>query len=74
MGIIIAALFIMLFFGIVKVALKLAWGATKFIFGLGLFFVCPLAFVILAATGLLGNMWIAILIVALICGFNFRIA
>lgn len=74
MEIIIAVLFIMLFFAILKAAFKFAWGAAKFIFGLGLFFACPLLFVILAAMGLLGNMWILILIVALFCGGGFRFA
>ena len=65
-------LFVVLFFGILRVALRLAWGTAKFLFGLGLFFFCPLLFVIAVMLGWLGHMWIPILIVALIFGNRFR--
>ena len=31
---------------VISVGIRLAWGATKFIFGLGLFWFCPLLFVL----------------------------
>ena len=39
-------LFVMILVSIVKVGLRLAWNATKFVFGLGLFCFCPLLFVL----------------------------
>ena len=46
-GMLVTILMLMLFFGVVKAGLKLAWGTTKFVFGLGLFWLCPLLFVLI---------------------------
>ena len=63
---------IALFLGVVRFALRMTWGAVKFLFGLSLFFFCPLLFFAAAMLGLLGSAWLPILIVALICGSCFR--
>lgn len=72
MVMIMGLFFIMLFFGIIRMAFRFAWSLTKFFFGLGLFFVCPLLFVTLMFFGILGNLWIPILIFAIILGGGFR--
>ena len=40
-------LLFMLLFSVIGAGIRLAWGATKFIFGLGLFWFCPMLFVII---------------------------
>ena len=65
-------LMLMLLWGIVKIGLKLAWGTTKFIFGLGLFWFCPLLFVLAVLLGGFSHMWLPILIVGLLFGSGFR--
>ena len=52
--------------------LKLAWGTTKFIFGLGLFWFCPLLFVLIVFLEGFTSMWLPILIVGLLLGRGFR--
>ena len=65
-------LMLMLLFSVVKMGLKLAWGTTKFIFGLGLFWFCPLLFVLIVFLGGFTSMWLPILIVGLLLGRGFR--
>ena len=36
---------VVLLASVISIGIRLAWGATKFIFGLGLFWFCPLLFV-----------------------------
>ena len=52
--------------------LRLAWGATKFIFGLGLFWFCPLLFVLSVLFGGFSHTWLLIVIVGLLFGGGFR--
>ena len=66
-----AIILIILFFSVVKIGLKLAWSALKFVFGLGLFFFCPLLFVIAAAMGIFGSMLIPIIIMIILFTFGF---
>lgn len=66
-----AIILIILFFSVVKIGLKLAWSALKFVFGLGLFFFCPLLFVIAAAMGMFGSMLIPIIIMIVLFTFGF---
>ncbi len=66
-----AIILIILFFGVIKIGLKLAWSAMKFVFGLGLFFFCPLLFVVAAAMGLFGSMLIPIIVMIVLFGFGF---
>ena len=62
----------MLLLGVIGAGIRLAWGAAKFIFGLGLFWLCPLLFVIIVLLGGFSHMWIPILIVGLLFGRGFR--
>ena len=63
---------LMLAVGIVSLGIRLAWGATKFVFGLGLFCVCPVLFVLLVLLGRFSSMWLPILIVGLLLGGGFK--
>ena len=65
-------LMLMLLFGVVKAGLKLAWGTTKFVFGLGLFWLCPLLFVLIVLLGGFTHMWLPIVIVGLLFGRKFK--
>ena len=60
-----------LLFGVVKAGLKLAWGTTKFIFGLGLFWLCPVLFVLVVLLGGFTHLWLPILVVGLLFGRGF---
>ncbi len=60
-----------LFFGILRLGFHLAWGSAKFLFGLGLFWTCPLLFLLAVMFGWLGHMWLPILIIGLLCGRGF---
>lgn len=62
---------IILFVFIVKIGLRLAWGTAKFIFGLGLFWLCPLLFVLVVLLGGFSTLWLPILIVGLLFGGAF---
>ena len=42
----ILILMAVLFVSVISIGIRMAWGATKFIFGLGLFWFCPLLFVL----------------------------
>ena len=67
-----AIIMFMLLFAVVKAGLKLAWGTTKFVFGLGLFWLCPLLFVLIVLLGGFTYMWLPIVIVGLLFGRGFR--
>ncbi len=60
--------------GVVTAAVRLAWGTTKFLFGLGLFCVCPAIFVIVVLIGGFSHLWLPIVIVGLLFGRRFRLA
>ena len=45
----ILILMVMLLASVISIGIRMAWGATKFFFGLGLFWFCPLLFVFLWA-------------------------
>ncbi len=62
---------IMLLFGVISAAIRLAWGITKFLFGLGLFCFCPILFVVIILLGGFSHLWLPILIVGLLCGKGF---
>ena len=68
----VTILMLMLLFSVVKAGLKLAWGTTKFVFGLGLFWLCPLLFVLVVLLGGFIHMWLPIVIVGLLFGSGFR--
>ena len=65
-------LLIMLLIGVVSTGIRLAWGATKFVFGLGLFWFCPLLFVLIVLLGAFSHMWLPIVIIGLLLGRGFR--
>ena len=56
---------------VIRVAIHLAWSLIKFLFGLGLFAVCPTLFIILGIMGVLGSGWWIIAAAALIFGIGF---
>ena len=66
-----AIILIILFFSVLKIGLKLAWSVMKFVFGLGLFFFCPLLFIIAATMGMFGSMLIPIIIMIVLFTFGF---
>ena len=68
----ISILMIMLLVSVISAGIRLAWGATKFLFGLGLFWGCPLLFVLIVLFGGFSHMWLPILIVGLLFGSGFR--
>lgn len=61
----------MLLAGVISLGIRLAWGTTKFLFGLGMFFLCPLLFVVVVLLGGFSHLWLPILIVGLLCGKGF---
>ena len=66
------SLMIMLLVSVIIIGIKLAWGVTKFILGLGLFWLCPLQFILVVLLGGFTHMWLPILIVGLLFGRGFR--
>ena len=62
----------MLLAGVISIGIRLAWGATKFFFGLGLFWFCPLLFVLAVLFGGCSHTWLLIVIVGLLFGGGFR--
>ena len=62
----------MLLIGILSLGVHLAWSTAKFIFGLGLFWGCPLLFFLAVLLGGFSHMWVPILIVGLLFGGGFR--
>ena len=63
---------IMLLFGVISAGIRLAWGTAKFLFGLGLFWGCPLLFVLLVLVGGFSHMWLPIVLAGLLFGRGFR--
>ena len=60
-----------LFLGIISLVIRLAWGTAKFVFGLGLFFFCPVLFVLAVILGGFSHIWLPILIIGLLLGRGF---
>ena len=65
-------LMMMLLYGVIKTGIRLAWGTTKFLFGLGLFWLCPLLFVLAVLLGAFSHLWLPIVIVGLLLGRGYR--
>ena len=68
----ITVFMIMLLVGIVSLAFRLSWGILKFVFGLGLFWFCPLLFVLAVLFGGFSHTWLLIVMVGLLFGGGFR--
>ena len=68
----IMILMAMLLASVISIGIRMAWGATKFIFGLGLFWFCPLLFVLAVLFGGFSHTWLLIVIVGLLFGGGFR--
>ena len=64
-------LMMFVFFAVIRFSIWMAWGALKLIFGLGLFWLCPLLFIVLGFLGVLGHGWIPIVLIALLLGRGF---
>lgn len=62
----------MLLVGVISIGIRLAWGVTKFVFGLGLFWLCPVLFVLVVLLGGFSHLWLPILIAGLLFGKGFR--
>ena len=62
----------MLLAGVISLGIRLAWGVTKFVFGLGLFWLCPVLFVLAVLFGGFSHLWVPILIVGLLLGRGYR--
>ena len=62
----------MLLISVIGFGLRLAWGTAKFIFGLGLFWFCPVLFLLAVLLGGFSQLWIPILIAGLILGRGYR--
>ena len=65
-------LMMMLLAGVISIGIRLAWGATKFFFGLGLFWFCPLLLVLAVLFGGFSHTWLLIVMVGLLFGGGFR--
>ena len=63
---------VMLLACVISFGIRMAWGATKFIFGLGLFWVCPVLFVVIVLLGGFSHLWLPIIIFGLLFGRGFR--
>ena len=68
----IMILMVMPLASVISIGIRLAWGATKFLFGLGLFWFCPLLFVLAVLFGGFSHTWLLIVIVGLLFGGGFR--
>ena len=62
----------MLLAGVISIGIRLAWGVTKFVFGLGLFWLCPVLFILVVLLGGFSHIWLPILIVGLLLGRGFQ--
>ena len=62
----------MLLASVISIGIRLAWGATKLFFGLGLFWFCPLLFVLAVLFGGFSHTWLLIVMVGLLFGGGFR--
>ena len=67
----ILILMAVLFVSVISIGIRMAWGATKFIFGLGLFWFCPLLFVLAVLFGGFSHTWLLIVMVGLLFGGGF---
>ena len=65
-------LMVMLLISVIGVGIRLAWGAAKFVFALGLFWFCPLLFILIVLLGGFSHMWLPIVIIGLLFGRGFR--
>ena len=65
-------LMVMLLIGVISLGIRLAWGVAKFVFGLGLFWLCPVLFVMAVLLGGFSHMWLPILIIGLLMGRGYR--
>ena len=68
----ISIFMVMLLISVISAGIRLAWGATKFLFGLGLFWFCPLLFVVSVLLGGFSHTWLLIVIFGLLFGGGFR--
>ena len=68
----ILVLMAVLFASVISIGIRLAWGMAKFFFGLGLFWFCPLIFVLAVLFGGFSHTWLLIVIVGLLFGSLFR--
>lgn len=68
----IFVLMAVLFASVISIGIRLAWGMTKFFFGLGLFWFCPLLFVLAVLFGGFSHTWLLIVIVGILFGSGFR--
>ena len=64
-------LMFMLLLAVISAGIRLAWGITKFVFGLGLFWLCPLLFIVAVLFGAFSHSWLLIVIVGLLLGRGF---
>ena len=62
----------MLLAGVIHLGFRLAWGTTKFLFGLGLFWFCPVLFIVAVLLGGFHYVWLPIVIVGLVMGRGWR--
>ena len=65
-------LMLALLLGVIRTGLRLAWGVTKFIFGLGLFWLCPVLFVVVVLLGGFTHLWLPIVIIGFLFGRGYR--
>ena len=68
----ILILMAVLFVSVISIGIRLAWGMAKFFFGLGLFWFCPLIFVLAVLFGGFSHTWLLIVIVGFLFGSGFR--
>ena len=69
--ILLGLLFFVIFFGLIGLAVRLAWGLLKFFAGVGLFCACPLLFLLLLFTGSL-DFGIVLFLLLVLCGIGFH--
>ena len=55
----------MIFFGLIKFALKASWGLLKLLFAIGAFLICPALFIVFIVIGLIGACFVPLLLIAL---------
>ena len=65
-------LMLIMFTGVISAGLRFAWGTAKFVFGLGLFFICPILFVLAVFLGMVSHLWLPILLIGLLLGRRFK--
>ena len=64
-------LMLMIVIGVIRIGLKLAWGAVKILFGLGLFAVCPMLLIALVFLGFYSSGWLTLIVLGWIFGRGF---